>query len=102
MLIPTKFQLGAHTVTVKKDVSLQEAWGDWNNERKIMRLRKPSRNNPDTFYYQTFTHELVHAILDTMGKEELSKDEGFVDAFSEYLAQAILTSEGGFGKMEKE
>jgi len=47
-------------------------------------------------------HELVHAVLDTMGREELSKDEGFVDAFSEYLAQAILSSKGGFGISREE
>jgi hypothetical protein len=102
MFIPDKFQLGAHTVSVLKDVPLKEAWGEWNNETKTMRLRKPSKRNPDTFYYQTFVHELVHAVLDTMGREELSKDEGFVDAFSEYLAQTILSSKGGFGISREE
>lgn len=97
MHIPTKFHLGGHVVEVKRDVPLKEAWGEWNNERKVLRLRRPSKNNPESFYYQTFVHELVHAILDTMGREELSNNEGFVDAFSEYLTQAILTSEGGFG-----
>lgn len=104
MYIPDKFQLGSHTITVLKDVPLKEAWGEWNNETKTIRLRKPSKRNPSTFYHQTFIHELAHAMLDTMGREELSKDEGFVDAISEFLTQAILTSEGGFGisKEEKE
>lgn len=104
MNIPDSFQLGAHTISVLKNVPLKEAWGEWNNETKIIRLRKPSRRNPESFYYQTFMHEVVHAVLDTMGREELSKDEGLVDALSEYLAQAILSSKGGFGisKEEKE
>ena len=104
MNIPDSFQLGAHTISVVKNVPLKEAWGEWNNETKTIRLRKPSRRNPESFYYQTFMHEVVHAVLDTMGREELSKDEGLVDAFSEYLAQAILSSKGGFGisKEEKE
>jgi hypothetical protein len=93
MFIPDKFQLGAHTVSVLKDVPLKEAWGEWNNETKTMRLRKPSKRNPDTFYYQTFVHELVHAVLDTMGREELSKDESFVDGLSEMLTQAVISSE---------
>ena len=97
MLIPDSFELGSHIVQVSKGVPLTNAWGEWHNERKKVRLRKKSRNNPDSFYYQTFVHELVHAILDTMGREELSLDEGFVDAFSEYLTQIILTSNGGFG-----
>lgn len=98
MNIPDSFQLGAHTISVVKNVPLKEAWGEWNNETKTIRLRKPSRRNPESFYYQTFMHEVVHAVLDTMGREELSKDEGLVDAFSEYLAQAVLSSTGGFGK----
>ena len=104
MNIPNSFQLGAHKISVLKDVPLKEAWGEWNNETKTIRLRKPSKRNPESFYYQTFMHELAHAVLDTMGREELSKDEGFVDALSEYLAQAILSSKGGFGlsKEEKE
>ena len=102
MLIPDKFQLGAHTISVAKNVPLKEAWGEWNNETKAIRLRKPSKRNPDSFYHQTFIHELVHAVLDTMGKEELSKDEPFVDGLSEMITQAILTSEGGFGKEKEE
>ena len=104
MNIPDSFQLGAHTISVVKNVPLKEAWGEWNNETKTIRLRKPSRRNPNSFYYQTFMHEVVHAVLDTMGREELSKDEGLVDGLSEYLAQAIISSKGGFGisKEEKE
>lgn len=41
----------------------------------------------------TFYHELVHAILDTMGEEELSDNEKFVDIFSGLLHQSIKTSE---------
>ena len=36
---------------------------------------------------QTFYHELVHAILDTIGKRELSEDENFVQEFSLLLHQ---------------
>lgn len=93
MKIPARFNLGSHIVAVQQNVPLKEAWGEWNNERKMIRLRKPSKNNPDSFYYQTFMHELVHAVLDTMGREELSRDESFVDGLSETLTQVILTAE---------
>jgi hypothetical protein len=39
---------------------------------------------------QTYCHELVHAILFTMGKME--HDEEFVDAFAHLLHQALLTA----------
>lgn len=39
----------------------------------------------------TFFHELVHAILTTIGKEELNADEGFVDAFGGALDQYFKT-----------
>ena len=37
----------------------------------------------------TFYHELTHAILDTMGESELSKNEKFVCCFSGFLADAM-------------
>lgn len=34
---------------------------------------------------KTFFHELVHHILDSMGKDELNEDEDFVDLFADRL-----------------
>ena len=42
---------------------------------------------------QTFLHELTHAILFAMGKEELNEDESFVNTVSSFLAEAIATME---------
>ena len=42
---------------------------------------------------QTFLHELTHAILFAMGKEELNDDESFVNTFSSFLLEAINTME---------
>jgi hypothetical protein len=41
----------------------------------------------------TFYHEKVHMILDTMGEEELSSNEKFVDIFSKLLRQSDETAE---------
>lgn len=38
---------------------------------------------------QTFYHEVVHCILDTMGENELSKNEKFVCTFSSFLNEAM-------------
>lgn len=37
----------------------------------------------------TFVHELVHSVLDTMGEFELSRDEKFVCCFSGFLLEAL-------------
>lgn len=42
--------------------------------------------------FNSFLHELTHAILDTMGENELSANEKFVNTFSSFLAEAIKSS----------
>ena len=37
----------------------------------------------------TFIHEVVHGVLDTMGESELSKNEKFVCTFSSLLVDTI-------------
>jgi hypothetical protein len=37
----------------------------------------------------TFYHELTHAILDTMGEDDLSNNEKFVSCFSSFLTEAM-------------
>lgn len=43
----------------------------------------------------TFYHELVHGILDTMGKQSLSSDEEFVEGFANLLHQYEKTKTYG-------
>ena len=37
----------------------------------------------------TFYHELLHSILDTMGYSDLSKDEKFVNCFAGFLTESM-------------
>lgn len=43
----------------------------------------------ETSKLNTFNHELVHTILDTMGRQDLSEDETFVCTFSGFLTESI-------------
>ena len=43
----------------------------------------------ETSKINSFYHEVIHAILDTMGYGELSKDEKFVCCFAGFLADAM-------------
>ena len=52
-----------------------------------------SRDVPQSFQQQTFLHELVHAILNTMRKDDLYDDESFVNTFASFLNEAINTME---------
>jgi hypothetical protein len=40
----------------------------------------------------TFWHEVVHAILEDMGRDALNRDEKFVTQFANLLTQAIKTA----------
>lgn len=39
--------------------------------------------------FNTFWHETVHAILDTMGETELTSNEKFVSCFAGFLCEAL-------------
>ena len=43
----------------------------------------------ETSKHNTFYHELVHAILDTMAEKDLSGNERFVSCFAGFLADAM-------------
>ena len=42
---------------------------------------------------QTLMHEITHAILSAMSKEDLNDDESFVNTFASFLSEAISTME---------
>ena len=51
---------------------------------------------------QTFYHELTHCILDTMGENDLSKNEKFVNTFSSFLNEALRNARYPITKNDKE
>lgn len=46
----------------------------------------------DTSKTNTFYHELIHCILDTMGRKDLSGDEVFVCSFAGFLTEAMANA----------
>ena len=66
-----------------------EAVGLWaSNDNQILLHTKMDADHKG----QTYCHEIVHGILYIMGKEELSKDEPFVDLFGHLLYQVLKTA----------
>lgn len=41
--------------------------------------------------FNTYIHECVHAILDTMGRDDLSSDERFVSTFAGFATEGIVS-----------
>ena len=46
----------------------------------------------ETSKENTFVHELVHSILDTMGEYDLSQNEKFVCCFAGFLLEALKSA----------
>ena len=95
--IPKAFTLGGveHVVEIQQVVGYEQDFGQYDPVRKVIQIAQicGSRDVPQSFQQQTFLHELVHAILNTMRKDDLYDDESFVNTFASFLNEAINTME---------
>lgn len=95
--IPKAFTLGGveHVVEIQHTVRDGQDFGQYDPIRKAIQIAQTcgSRGVPQSFQQQTFLHELVHAILNTMRKDDLYDDESFVNTFASFLNEAINTME---------
>lgn len=41
--------------------------------------------------FNTYVHECIHAILDTMGRSDLSDDETFVSSFAGFATEGLVS-----------
>lgn len=95
MKIPQKIQVGGITYQVE-DVEPDShelvngtTIGHIYYDKQLIVLAKNMRGDRKA---QTFTHEIIHAILLAMGisgEQEIVLDERFIDAFSSYLHQVM-------------
>ena len=97
MKIPKSLQLGGRTIKVEYNDKVRHS--DSAVGLAIFRLHKielqpTTKEHPiiKSELEQTYCHELVHWILYSMGKHELTRDEEFVDLFGTFLHQALSTS----------
>lgn len=59
---------------------------------EIANYYNKDRKQSESSKLNTFYHELVHTILGTMGKDELNKDEEFVNTFAGFLTDALTSA----------
>jgi len=96
MRIPKEFKLFGQTIKVKfidKLVDEEDSTGQARYRGGKILIQK---NNNGVYrnkeqIEQTFLHELVHYILQKMGKRDLQNDEEFVDVFAGLLHQYETT-----------
>ena len=92
MIIPNKIRIGGQDISVVIKERLDDnklgticvAEGVLNiadNFSNIKQCESPKIN--------TFIHEVVHGVLDTMGESELSSNDKFVSTFSSLLIDTI-------------
>ena len=96
MNIPKRFRVGGVDYEVKlvQHCGINDDFGLWRPQGIIeIATQAGGYEVSESQKNQTFLHEITHAILFAMGKEELNEDESFVNTFSLFLNEAISTME---------
>jgi len=94
-MIPKSLKIAGQTIKVifKKDLKLsgESVFGVWDYNKNKIYLQASTRKEPITQEQieSTYIHELVHACLEILGEEALSKKETFVTGFANLLHQAL-------------
>ena len=94
--IPKKLKIGSVDYEVRpvEHCGTNDDFGLWRSQGIIEIANQAGGYEvSDSKKEQTFLHELTHAILFAMGKEDLNDDESFVNTFSSFLSEAISTME---------
>ena len=94
--IPNKLKIGGVDYSIKhvEHCGINDDFGLWRPQGIIELANQAGGYEVSgSKKRQTFLHELTHAILFAMGKEELNDDESFVNTFSSFLNEAINTME---------
>lgn len=94
--IPKKLKVGSvdYEVRLVEHCCMNDDFGLWRPQGVIeIATHAGGYEVSESKKRQVFLHELTHAILFAMGKEELNDDESFVNTFSSFLSEAINTME---------
>lgn len=92
MIIPDKIRIGGQDVNIIKEDRLDDnKLGTICVAEGVLRIADNFNNlkQCESSKINTFVHEIVHGILDTMGESELSGNEKFVSTFSSLLIDPI-------------
>ena len=92
MIIPSKIRIGGQDVSIVNDERLDDdILGKICLAEGVLHIADNFNNSKqcESSKINTFIHEVVHGVLDTMGEFELSKNEKFVCTFASLLVDTI-------------
>lgn len=92
MVIPNKIRIGGQDIIVVNKERLDDNdLGSICIAEGVLRIADNFNNvkQCESSKINTFIHEIVHGVLDTMGEFEISKNEKFVSAFAALLIDPI-------------
>ena len=92
MTIPNKIRIGGQDISVVNKERLDDnKLGTICVAEGVLRIANNFNNSKqcESSKINTFIHEVVHGVLDTMGESNLSSNERFVCAFSSLLVDPI-------------
>lgn len=91
--IPSSYEVGGQNIEVRRVERCEN-----NNSgicflgggyMEIAEMFNKDDKQSESCKVNTFFHELTHSILDTMGENDLSKNEKFVSCFAGFLTEAM-------------
>jgi hypothetical protein len=85
------FEIMGHKVRVRYGRVPKDAWAWWRPDEKEIVVSPRIKKMPLSHLHHTLCHEVTHAVLDTIGREDLSRDEAFVDLLSNAVYQVLTT-----------
>ena len=91
--IPKSFRVGGQLMTVEMPYEVEDKLGTCCVANGYVKIGKNSNGKPQTHSscVNTFVHEAVHVILDTMGRGDLSQDEHFVCTFAGFATELLYS-----------
>lgn len=94
MKIPDKIELMGSVIDTVYDRQILEEFrslAQFNTNFNEIRLKKKHENRilSEDCLFESYIHELVHAMLNKLGYNELNEDERFVEQFANLLIQVL-------------
>lgn len=91
MKIPNKIRIGGMELNTEFCENLNGRYAETCIGAGYIKITKSFQGlqHSESSMNNSYIHEVTHAILDTMGKTELSSDEVFVSSFAGYMTEFV-------------
>ena len=93
MELPKKIQIGGQILTTEMCDELGGKLGTCCVHNGYIRIATNIDGciQTESSKFNTYVHECIHIILDTMGRSDLSQDEVFVSSFAGFATEGLVS-----------